>query len=119
LKYFLKKPLSSKQQKKWVTKILGYEYAIIYKKGKCNVMVYSLSRKEEEIEGSLCVISILQSNWVEEARIEWKQYKEACKTIQQLQEDPSSLDIFVWKNDLLWYHGRLYYVIIPNSNRRS
>jgi hypothetical protein len=29
--------------------------------------------KEEEREGSLCVISIPQSNWVEESRIEWKQ----------------------------------------------
>jgi hypothetical protein len=45
---------------------------------------------------------------VEEARIEWKQDQEICKIIQQLQEDPSSLDKFVWKNDLIWYHDRLY-----------
>jgi hypothetical protein len=32
-------------------------------------MAYSLSRKEEEIEDSQCVISIPQSNWVEEERI--------------------------------------------------
>jgi hypothetical protein len=31
-----------------------------------------------------------------------------CKIIQQLQEDPCSLDKFVWKNDLLWYHDCLY-----------
>ena len=59
------------------------------KKGKNNVMAYALSRKEEETKGSLCVISILQSDWVEEARIEWKQYREVSKTIQQLHEDPS------------------------------
>jgi hypothetical protein len=45
---------------------------------------------------------------VEEARIEWKQDQEVCKTIQKLQEDPSSLDNFLWKNDLLWYHDHLY-----------
>jgi hypothetical protein len=40
--------------------------------------------------------------------IEWKQDQEVCNIIQQLQEEPSSLDNFVWKNDFLWYHDRLY-----------
>jgi hypothetical protein len=45
----------------------------------------ALSRKEEEIEGSLCSISIPQFYWVEEARIEWKQDQEVCNIIQKLQ----------------------------------
>ena len=32
LKYFLEQILSSKGQQKWVTKILGYDFEIIYKK---------------------------------------------------------------------------------------
>jgi hypothetical protein len=47
-------------------------------------------------------------DWVEEARIKWKQDQEVSKIIQQLQEDPNALDKFVWKNDLLWYHDCLY-----------
>ena len=49
--------------------MLGYDFEIIYKKGKQNVVVDALSRKEEDIEGLLCVISILKFDWVEEARI--------------------------------------------------
>jgi hypothetical protein len=64
--------------------------------------------KKKKQKGSLCVISIPQSDWVEEARIEWKQDQEVCKIIQQLQEDPNALDKFVWKNDFLWYHDHLY-----------
>ena len=45
---------------------------------------------------------------MEEERIEWNQDQEVCKIIQQLQEDPNSLDKFVWKNYLLWYHDCLY-----------
>jgi hypothetical protein len=60
-----------RREKKWVTKMLGYEFEIIYKKGKHSVVEDALSRKEEEIEGSLCAIYIPQSDWVEEARIEW------------------------------------------------
>ena len=79
--------------------MLGYDYEIIYKKGKNNIVAYALSRKEEETEGSLCAIYIPQFDWVEEATIEWKQYQELCNIIQQLQEDPNVLDKFVWKND--------------------
>jgi hypothetical protein len=73
LKYFLEQQLSSEEQQKWVTKMLAYDFEIIYKKGKHNIVADALSRKEEETKGSLCAISIPQFDWVEEARIEWKQ----------------------------------------------
>jgi hypothetical protein len=48
LKYFLEQRISSQEQQKWVTKLFGYDYEIIYKKGKDNVVVDALSRKYEE-----------------------------------------------------------------------
>ena len=33
LKNFLQQRISSEEQKKWVTKMLGYDFEIIYKKG--------------------------------------------------------------------------------------
>jgi hypothetical protein len=108
LKYFLEKRLSSEEKQKWVTKMLGYDFEIIYKKGKQNIVVDALSRKEEDTNGLLCAISIPQSDWVEEARIEWKQDEKICKIIQQLQEDPDAVEKFTWKNDLLWYQDHLY-----------
>jgi hypothetical protein len=44
LKYFLEQRISSPKQQKWVTKMLGYDYEIIYKKGKENVVVDALSK---------------------------------------------------------------------------
>jgi hypothetical protein len=38
LKYFLEQRLSSEEKQKWVTKILGYDFEIVYKKGKKNVV---------------------------------------------------------------------------------
>jgi hypothetical protein len=49
LKYFLEQRLSSEEQQKWVTKMLGYDFEIIYKKGKQNVVVDALSRKDEDV----------------------------------------------------------------------
>jgi hypothetical protein len=51
LKYFLEQRLSSEEKQKWVTKMLGYDFEIIYKKGKHNIVADALSRKEEETEG--------------------------------------------------------------------
>ena len=107
LKYFLEKILSSKEQQKWVTKMLGYDFEIIYKKGKKNV-ANALSRKDEDVEAFFYDISIIQPNWITEARDEWKNDEEVWELIQNLQQDPNTSNIFSWKNDSLWYKDHLY-----------
>jgi hypothetical protein len=62
LKYFLEQRLSSEEQRKWVTNMLGYDFEVIYKKGKQNVVVDAISRKDEYVEAFLCSISIIQPN---------------------------------------------------------
>ena len=42
LKHFLEQRLSSEEKQKWVTKMLGYDFEIIYKKGKINVVLDAL-----------------------------------------------------------------------------
>ena len=39
--------------------MLGYEFEIIYKKGKENVVADALLRKDEDVESLLCAISIM------------------------------------------------------------
>jgi len=68
LKYFLEQRLSSEEQQKWVTKMMGYDCEIIYKKGKQNVVVNALSRKDEDVEALFCVIFIIQPDQITEAR---------------------------------------------------
>jgi hypothetical protein len=58
LKYFLEQCISSLEQQKLVTKLFGYDYEIIYKKGKDNVVVDALSKKYED-EGSLFSLSFI------------------------------------------------------------
>jgi len=60
LKYFLEQILFVEEEKKWVTNILGYEFDIIYRKGKKNFVADALSRKDEDVEALFCVISIIQ-----------------------------------------------------------
>eukprot|EP00253_Pinus_taeda_P008208 PITA_08208 len=81
LKYFLEQRLSSREKQKWVTKMLGYDFEIIYKKGKQNVVADALSRKNEDVEALLCAISIIQPDWINEGREEWKNGEEVWALI--------------------------------------
>jgi hypothetical protein len=108
LKYFLEQRLSSEEQQKWVTKILGYDFEIVYKKGKQNVVADALSIKDEDVEAFLYAISIINPDWIIEARDEWKNDEKVWTLIQKLQQDSSASDTFTWKNDSLWYKDRLY-----------
>ena len=88
--------------------MLGYEFEIIYKKGKLNVVADALSRKDEEVEALLCAISIIKPDWLTKAREEWNNDEEVWTLIQKLQQYPSTTDTFSCKNDSLWYKYCLY-----------
>jgi hypothetical protein len=88
--------------------MLGYDFEIIYKKGKQNVVADALLRKDEDVQAFLYAILILQPEWIDEARDEWKNDEEVWTLIHKLQQDPNASDTFSWKNDSLWYKDRLY-----------
>jgi hypothetical protein len=54
--------------------MLSYDYEIIFKKGKENVVVDALSRKYEE-EGSLFLLSFIVVDWLKAVRHDWFQCK--------------------------------------------
>ena len=82
--------LSPEEQQKWVTKILGYDFEIVYKKWKKNVVTDALSRNDEDVESFLYAISIIQPDWIIEARDEWKNDEKVSTLIQRLQQDSST-----------------------------
>jgi hypothetical protein len=107
LKYFLEQRISSQEQQKWVTKLFGYDYEIIYKKGKDNVVEDALSRKYEE-EGSLFSLSFIVPDWLQAMRQEWLQDPKSSHLIQQLQTKAPTAPGYSWLQDELRYKGRLY-----------
>ena len=74
--------------------MLGYDFEIIYIEGNQNVVADALSRKDEDVESSLYAISILQAEWIIEARDEWKNDEEVWKLIHKLEQDPCASDTF-------------------------
>jgi hypothetical protein len=60
LKYFLTQKNLSSEQQKWVSKIQAFDFDIIYKKGRENLVVDGLSRKRDS-DTTLCIIKLSMS----------------------------------------------------------
>ena len=80
-----------------ILSMLGYDLEIIYKKGKQNVVADALSRKDEDVGALSCAISIIQPDWINEAREECKNDEEVWALIRKLHQDSSTSDTFSWK----------------------
>jgi hypothetical protein len=100
LKYFMEQCISSQEQQKWVTKLFGYDYEIIDKKGKDNVVADALSQKYED-EGSLFSLSFIAPDWLQVVCQEWLQDPKSSHLIQQLQNKAPAPLGYSWLQDEL------------------
>jgi hypothetical protein len=80
---------------KWVSKLFGYDYEIIYKKGKDNVVADTLSQKYEE-EGSLFSLSFIVPDWLQAMRQEWIQDPKSSHLIHQLKTNALDPPGYSW-----------------------
>ena len=98
--------------------MLGYDFEIIHKKGMQNVFANALLRKDEDVEALFCSIYIIQHDWINEARDEWKNDEEVWTLFQKLQQDLCTFDNLSGK--MIHYGTKITYIFvrIPNSNKR-
>jgi hypothetical protein len=59
LKYLLDQRLATVPQHQWVSKLMGFNFAVEYKPGTSNTVVDALSRRSEEEAGALVALSAL------------------------------------------------------------
>lgn len=89
-------------QQKWLTKLTGYDYEIIYRSDKENKTAYVLSRlydKGEEM--TLMAITFPVANWLNLWQYEGKKDRQIQKLIQEIKLVPNSHSIFSWSNEQL------------------
>lgn len=109
LKHLLEQRVATPFQQKWITKLLGFDYEIVYKVGKENLAADALSRKGKDNNGdaTLQALSVLNYNWLAEVKLGWFNDPAIQALIQDLLSDPASHKHYVWHDQLLTYKGKV------------
>ena len=101
--------VSTSMQHKWLTKLAGYDYEIVYHSGKENIAEDALSRvREEREEPIIMALSFLIANWLGVLQDEWKNDENIQKLIHEIQQDQNLHSKFTWVDNQLRYKGRLW-----------
>ncbi|XP_042980307.1 uncharacterized protein LOC122310468 [Carya illinoinensis] len=87
LKYILEQRVATVTQQKWLTKFLGYDFTISYKKGKENKVADALSQKMEDQlspAGVLAMISLPNPEWIEDLKASYRDSVEMVDLITRI-----------------------------------
>ncbi|KAJ9546382.1 hypothetical protein OSB04_018925 [Centaurea solstitialis] len=112
LKFLLEQRVVEPEYQRWVSKLLGYDFTIIYKPGSSNLAADALSRRVEPIE----CMSIGGPQWRD-----WEELKKEVSEddfLNRIKKDLVSGETehkgFEVQQDLLLYKGRL---VIPRTSK--
>jgi hypothetical protein len=110
LKYLLEQKIGTPMQQRWVSKLLGYDFLVEYKKGQENKVADALSRRNEEDEPviTLSVISYSTLEWLTDLKESYLSDPVLKDLVRKVQEGLLTNTKFVFQQGLLLYKKRLY-----------
>jgi hypothetical protein len=114
LKFLLEQRVGTISQQRWLSKLLGYDFVIEYKRGKENKVADALSRKFEDPlnaeELSLSLISFPTPSWTTELQASYLQDAETSSILAALQQGRAAPPGYSLQQGLLLRKGRLWIV---------
>nr|CAD1838558.1 unnamed protein product [Ananas comosus var. bracteatus] len=102
LKYLLEQRVSMPSHQKWISKLMGYDYELVYKNGRENVVADALSRAP-----SLQAISAIHTNLREQIKLSWNQDERIKKILAYKQRGGHSWSHYTWTQGLLRRKAKL------------
>ncbi|GJW73776.1 putative mitochondrial protein [Tanacetum coccineum] len=116
LKYLMEQRLTTPFQIKWLPKLLGYDYEIIYKKGSENLVADALSRTSSPSLQTM-VITDISNDLLQRIQASWEGDPSIQQIINQIKDGPVAGSKFTWQSDQLRRNGKL--VIGANDDLRQ
>nr|CAD1821648.1 unnamed protein product [Ananas comosus var. bracteatus] len=113
LKYLLEQRVSTPSQQKWISKLMGYDYELVYKKGRENVVADALSRAP-----SLQAISAIHTDLLDQIKLSWHQDDRIKKILAEKQLGDHSSPHYTWAQGLLKRKEKLVVGNVPNLRIR-
>ena len=112
LKYLLDQKLNTALQHKWMTKLMGMDYEIQYKRGTENLVADALSRRQEAVGDSplhsCLAITAVRPVWMEELQKSYEGDDHCQNIMAQLILDPNAHTDYTMVDGMLRYQGKLY-----------
>jgi hypothetical protein len=114
LKFLLEQKVGMVTQQRWMSKLLGYDFTIEYKKGKENKVADALSRvfKDPGLpeEATCFMLSFPTPTWLEELKQSYTTDPKAMLLLQKLQDDTKVPKGYVLQQGLILKKGRIFIV---------
>ncbi|XP_060177867.1 uncharacterized protein LOC132607805 [Lycium barbarum] len=107
LKYLLGQRVTTALQQKGLTKLLGLDYEVQYKKGTENRVADALSRKKED-EAYFNAITTAEPTWMLEVSRSYAMDPTALQPVAKLITDPTSNLVYSLHQSIIRYKGKIY-----------
>jgi hypothetical protein len=121
LKFLLEQKVGTVSQQRWITKLLGYDFTIEYKKGTENRVADALSRQFDKLheDGHLSVslISFPTTTWIEDLKSSYMSDPSTKELLINLQQGQGYPKGYTLQQGLILYKGRLF--IVKNSDFKA
>ncbi|KAE8694183.1 hypothetical protein F3Y22_tig00110788pilonHSYRG00591 [Hibiscus syriacus] len=109
LKHLLEHKLTTVIHKKGLTKLLGFNYTIQYKKGRSNKATYALSRQQLDSGEFLQIgVTFITPTWVNDIENSYEADVIAQEKIPILVLQPDSVQDWKFTKGVLYYKNRIY-----------
>lgn len=93
--------------------MMGFDFRVVYKPDRCNIVVDALSRHDEPTDGSLNALSISQLMWLDTLRSEIPSHPDLQSLITKIQSG-KALGSWDFKDGLIWYREGLHFCQIQS-----
>ncbi|XP_028775121.1 uncharacterized protein LOC114732011 [Neltuma alba] len=113
LKYLLEQRIVEENQQKWVSKLMGFKFEIVYKPGKENRAADALSRQGESAE--MLGFSMWQYDEIEDWEKEVQSDPKLALIVQRLITNPEEVEGYSIEKGCLQYKGRL---VLPKKSTK-
>jgi hypothetical protein len=96
-------------QQKWITKLIGYDFTMEYKKGVKNRVADALSRRDDwEPEITISLLSIPTVSWLKDLKAEYETDVQLKTLLDQWRKGELDSKKFFLRDELLFYKRRIY-----------
>ena len=106
LQWINSQPNLSARQTRWLEFLQQFEFEVVYKEGKSNVVADALSRRSDHMVSNISSINVNQ-NLLEEIKLAYQEDSKCEEILRNEVED------YVVKDDLIYFEGKLY---IPDDD---